>query len=78
MALGKTQWVTHQALEKSTQQAYASGLLRWIKWADANDVQEHDWLPENEVLLGCFIADAAGVIREAGIKNWFAGLAAWH
>jgi hypothetical protein len=30
------------------------------------------------VLLDCFIADAAGVIGEAGIKNWFAGLAAWH
>ena len=35
-------------------------------------------MPANEILLGCFVANAAGVISEAGIKNWFAGLAASH
>jgi hypothetical protein len=78
LALGKTQWVMQQALERSTRQSYASGLLRWIEWSDANEVEEQHRLPADEVLLGCFVADAAGIIGESGIKNWFAGLAAWH
>ena len=78
LALGKTQWVMQQALERSTRQSYASGLLRWIEWADTNDVDERQRLPADETLLGCFVADAAGVIGEASIKNWFSGLAAWH
>ena len=78
LALGKTQWVMQQALERSTQQSYASGLLRWIEWADTNEVDEQHQLPTNKTLLRCFMADTAGIIGEAGIKNWFSGLAAWH
>ncbi|KAE9395629.1 DNA breaking-rejoining enzyme, partial [Gymnopus androsaceus JB14] len=65
-------------LAPSTMTTYAAGLLRWSQYCDLMKIPEVDRMPASDVLIIGFMGFHMGKVSGGTVKNWLAGLRAWH
>lgn len=65
-------------LAPSTMTTYAAGLLRWSQYCDSMNISEEDRMPASDILIIGFMGFHMGKVSGSTVKNWLAGLRAWH
>lgn len=61
-----------------TMTTYAAGLLRWSQYCDLRKIPEMDRMPVSDILIIGFMGHHMGKVLSGTVKNWLAGLHAWH
>ena len=61
-----------------TRESYGAGLLAFHVFCDARGVAEEQRAPASRILILTFIANCTGVYSGATVRNYVAGIHAWH
>ncbi|KAH8074944.1 hypothetical protein BXZ70DRAFT_911531 [Cristinia sonorae] len=62
----------------STQETYGSGLLAFHTFCDIKGIPEANRTPVDTDLMASFVSTLAGTYAGSTIRNYFAGVRAWH
>ena len=63
---------------QGTRESYGAGLLVFHVFCDARGVAEEQRAPASQVLLLAFIANCVGIYAGPTVRNYVAGVHAWH
>ncbi|KAH9924514.1 uncharacterized protein B0H18DRAFT_877753 [Fomitopsis serialis] len=69
---------TVSAYATGTRESYGAGLLAFHAFCDARDFEERLRAPASHTLILTFIANCAGIYSGATVRNYVAGVHAWH
>lgn len=64
--------------QDSTKSTYGSGLLIFHVFCDKHNIPEHQRAPCSRDLLAAFISSLAGLYSGCTLRNYVAGIRAWH
>ncbi|TRM69872.1 hypothetical protein BD626DRAFT_391849 [Schizophyllum amplum] len=64
--------------EPGTREGYGSGLVNFHVMCDEVGIDEATRMPAPPVLLAAFVAQYTGTFTDSTVKNYLAGLEAWH